>query len=338
MQESRTTFMIVPANGGAVREYRLGRIVVYVFMAALVSVSILSMFFTYGYFKKLEQETLTDLLLAEQERLEKELHLKDTQVAEIEKILERLIEDDERLRDYHMMESFSEEMRRGGIGGTELSGDFSHISMGQNVKRTTAKLQMLHQMALFQEQSFAEIERKFLLSEGDLRHFPTIWPVPKDRTWISSGFGFRKDPFTGARARHLGVDFAGRLGTPVVATGDGVVTHAYMDRRLGNIVVIEHSAEEKNSDGTTFLREGMFRTEYGHLDEYIVKVGQRVSRNQKIGSMGNTGRSTGPHLHYSVRYIDRKKGGTKGYVDPKDFLLDYVQGETNARARGWSQE
>ena len=77
MQESRTTFMIVPANGGAVREYRLGRIVVYVFMAALVSVSILSMFFTYGYFKKLEQETLTDLLLTEQERLEKELHLKN---------------------------------------------------------------------------------------------------------------------------------------------------------------------------------------------------------------------------------------------------------------------
>ncbi|MEE3233522.1 MAG: M23 family metallopeptidase [Candidatus Latescibacterota bacterium] len=345
MQNSRMTFMVVPADAGSVREFRIGKYVLYLCLAIVLSGTMSLIFFTYGYFQKTGQEKLTELLLAEQKRLENDLHSKDLQVAEIEKVLGRLIENDERLRDYHMMESVSEEMRRGGIGGTEGNTDVSQIgnhppqlSVGRNIHGITAKLQRLHQMALFQEQSFAKIEREFLVSEGDLRHFPTIWPVAKNRTWISSGFGFRTDPFTGAKARHLGIDFAGRLRTPVVATGDGVVTHAYEDRRLGNIVVIEHSVEEKNSDGVPFLRRGMFRTEYGHLDEYVVKIGQRVRRNQEIGFLGNTGRSTGPHLHYSVRYIDRNKGGTKGYVDPKDFLLDYVQRDTNARARGWSQE
>ncbi len=338
MQDSRMTFIIVPADAGPVREYRVGKLVLYMCMAIVFSVTLSLALFTYGYFQKTSQENLTELLIAEQKRLENDLLSKDSQVEEIERILARLIEDDERLRDYHMMESVSEEMRSGGIGGAEANIGISQLGVNQHRHGITAKLQRLHQMALFQEQSFAEIEREFLVNEGDLSHFPTIWPVPKSRTWISSGFGFRTDPFTGARARHLGIDFAGRLGTPVVATGDGVVTHAYEDRRLGNIVVIEHSAEEENSEGVPFLRKGMFRTEYGHLDEYIVKVGQRVSRNQRIGFMGNTGRSTGPHLHYSVRYIDREKGGTRGYIDPKDFLLDHVQRDANARPRGWSQE
>ena len=345
MQDSRISFIVVQDNNGPVREFRLSKFTVYLWLIfGLLFIATL-LFFTYGYFDKTNHERSKNILLAEKERLEIDLIEKNRQVEEIEKVLARLVEDDERLRDYHMMESISEEMRSGGIGGTESHSDISKTKndfLGPNVSQslhgTKAKLQRLYQMAIFQEQSFAEIEREFLVNEGDLRHFPTIWPVPKNRTWISSGFGFRTDPFTGVKARHLGIDFAGRLGTPVVATGDGVVTHAYEDRRLGNIVVIEHSAEEMNSDGVPFLRKGMFRTEYGHLDEYIVTVGQRVGRSEKIGYMGNTGRSTGPHLHYSVRYIDRRKGGTKGYVDPKDFLLDYVQLDTKSRARGWSHE
>ena len=345
MQNSRISFIVVQDNNGPVREFRLKKLTLHfgLVIGLLIIASLL--FFTYGYFHKTDQERSKNVLLVEKAQLENDLIEKTLQIDEIEKVLARLVEDDERLRDYHMMESISEEMRRGGIGGTESYSEISQakilstgLNANQSILGTKAKLQRLYQMAVYQEQSFAEIEREFLINEGDLRHFPTIWPVAKNRTWISSGFGFRTDPFTGAKARHLGIDFAGRLGTPVVATGDGVVTHAYEDRRLGNIVVIEHSAEEMNSDGVPFLRKGMFRTEYGHLDEYIVKVGQRVSRNDRIGYMGNTGRSTGPHLHYSVRYIDRRKGGTKGYVDPKDFLLDHVQLDAKSRARGWSHE
>ena len=77
------------------------------------------------------------------------------------------------------------------------------------------------------------------------------------------------------------------------------------------------------------------------MEKRLVKVGDRVTRNQQIGLMGSTGRSTGPHLHYSVRYIDRRRGGVKGYVDPKDFLLDHVQRDADAKGAqvaGWAEE
>ena len=121
---------------------------------------------------------------------------------------------------------------------------------------------------------------------------PLAMPV-KSAFRFTSGYGQRW-----GRA-HQGIDMAGPVGTPIFATGDGVVTYAGWQRGYGNLIKIQHEL------GT--------ETRYGHLSKIRVKVGQKVSRNSLIGDMGNTGRSTGPHLHYEVR-VDGKA------VNPMSFI------------------
>lgn len=110
---------------------------------------------------------------------------------------------------------------------------------------------------------------------------------PVDSFKLTSQYGFRADPFAGRRARHKGLDMAGPIGTPIYATADGVVTHAGWDSGYGRLVKIQHAFG--------------IETRYAHLSQVRVEVGQRVSRGDRIGDMGNSGRSTGPHLHYEIR-------------------------------------
>ena len=105
----------------------------------------------------------------------------------------------------------------------------------------------------------------------------------------SSGFGVRFDPFTGRPAFHSGLDFAGGLSTPIFSTGPGVISFTGVRTGYGNTIEIDHG--------------GGFKTRYAHLQAIAVGVGQRVAVGQRIGAMGSTGRSTGPHLHYEIRVL-----------------------------------
>jgi murein DD-endopeptidase MepM/ murein hydrolase activator NlpD len=116
---------------------------------------------------------------------------------------------------------------------------------------------------------------------------PFAAPVNQNLVRRSSGFGYRRDPKTGGRRLHKGADFAGRTGTDIYATADGVVTHAGWQSGYGKLVTIKHAFG--------------IETKYAHNSNLRVKVGQRVSRGDHIADMGNTGRSTGTHLHYEVR-------------------------------------
>ena len=109
---------------------------------------------------------------------------------------------------------------------------------------------------------------------------------PVQRGFLSSGFGWRQDPFTGLSTLHRGIDFAGNFGDPVIAVGGGVVTFAGVKDGYGWVVDITHG------DG--------YVTRYGHNRKLLVKIGDTVSRGQRIAEMGSTGRSTGPHVHFEV--------------------------------------
>ncbi len=130
---------------------------------------------------------------------------------------------------------------------------------------------------------------------------PSILPVTLGDPVISSGFGWRSNPFTHKREFHAGIDIIGRAGTEIVAPAAGTVINRGRDRWLGNYLVLQHSEE--------------LRTIYGHLQEASVARGDRVRRGERIGRMGNTGLSTSSHLHYSVVEGERA-------VDPMQFILD----------------
>lgn len=135
-----------------------------------------------------------------------------------------------------------------------------------------------------QAASLADLVDHFTEREVLLKSTPSVAPA---RGLLTSSFGSREDPFTGGLASHSGLDIANVVGTEVIAPADGIVTFAGEKGEYGNAIVIDHGRD------TTTL--------YGHLRDYIVKVGDKVTRGQHIGNMGNTGRSTGSHLHYEVR-------------------------------------
>ena len=124
---------------------------------------------------------------------------------------------------------------------------------------------------------------------------------------FTSGYGTRADPFNGSVARHMGIDLAGPMGTPIYATADGVVSAAgWNNGGYGNLIKLDHGRG--------------IETRYGHLSQVMVSAGQRIARGQLIARMGSTGRSTGSHLHYEVR-IEGKAVNPIPFMKSTDYLL-----------------
>lgn len=148
-------------------------------------------------------------------------------------------------------------------------------------------LARLEKMAQYQEESFNNL-KAFLADQKDLiERSPYRWPV---RGFLSSTFGPRVDPFTGQQRMHEAIDIVAPKGTPVKAPADGIVTFSGHDPTFGNMLVIDHGY-------------GVI-TRYGHSDSILVREGQRVKRGDTISTVGTSGRSTGPHLHYEIRIND----------------------------------
>ena len=149
------------------------------------------------------------------------------------------------------------------------------------------------------ERSYAEVDEA-LTQLQKVRSVAATLPLaePMSGGVISSTFGVRPDPFLGRPAMHTGIDYAEPEGTAVRATAPGIVTRAGPAGGYGNMIEIDHG------DGVS--------SRYGHLSRIDVSVGDKIVRNEAIGAVGSTGRSTGPHLHYEVRRNDEP-------VDPESF-------------------
>jgi len=135
-----------------------------------------------------------------------------------------------------------------------------------------------------QEESFHILEEFLRSREALLAHTPLGYPI---RGWITSPFGYRRSPFTGRREFHEGIDIAAPVGAPIRVPADGVAVFVGRNGGYGKVVVVDHGYG--------------FSTRYGHCSKILVSVGDKVKRGQVIARVGNTGRSTAPHLHYEVR-------------------------------------
>ncbi len=187
-----------------------------------------------------------------------------------------------------------------GVGGPvtrELLGESASLDI--HLDRLLGRARVLRQSA---EEVFGSLRE----ARENLGRIPSIWPILGGRT--SSGFGRRPDPFTGRTAFHRGMDLSARRGTPVMATANGRVKKVKRSSSgYGNQVTLDHG-------------EGL-ETFYAHCDRLMVSEGQKVLRGDVIATVGSTGHSTAPHLHYEVRrdgrYVDPRE-----YILPRDFIVD----------------
>ena len=181
----------------------------------------------------------------------------------------------------------SDAIRKAGYGGTNRYEQLMDMANAELVMNTTQKMDMLNRQLYIQSKSFDEVMDLCKGHDEMLKCIPAIMPVSnKDLKKTASGYGTRIDPIYNTPKFHAGMDFSANIGTPVYATGDGKVIKAGWETGYGNLIQVDH--------GFGYV------TWYAHLSKYKVRPGQKVVRGEVIGEVGNTGKSTGPHLHYEV--------------------------------------
>lgn len=191
-------------------------------------------------------------------------------------------------RVYFNASPIPEEERKSGFKEVDRYKDLEGYDNSQLVTNTTKRIDVLRKQLAIQSKSLDDILKMAKSKDKLLAAIPAIQPVRNENLKsMVSGFGYRTDPFTKARKMHEGMDFTAKTGTPIYATGDGVVARADNTASgYGNHIVIRHGFG--------------YETLYGHLSRYKCRAGQRIQRGDVIGYVGSTGRSEGPHLHYEV--------------------------------------
>jgi murein DD-endopeptidase MepM/ murein hydrolase activator NlpD len=229
--------------------------------------------------RKLRQETQTQ---------KSHIQFFSSRIEDLEKQLSKLKDFDRKIRIIANLEKGQETTSFMGMGGPSPSDIREKMRVEKDekglVRQMRSDIERLKTEAMSREESLSELEKLLQTKKMILAHTPSVWPV---MGWVTSGFGFRTNPFTGLTQMHEGLDISNRVGTPVIAPADGIISDIGNDLAHGKILVISHGF-------------GMI-TRYAHLSKFLVRTGQRVKRGEKIAEVGMSGKTTGPHLHYEVR-------------------------------------
>lgn len=252
-------------------------------------------------------ETPKDRLQAREiENFKIRYNILNKKMDQIEEVLQGIEERDNNLyRTYFNTSPIPDEQRKAGFGGVNRYQELEGYNNSELVINTSKRVDRISKELVIQSKSLDEILKLAKEKNKLLEAIPAIQPVKNENLRaVASGFGYRSDPFTKVRKFHAGMDFSARSGTPIYATGDGVVERADNTASgYGNHVVIRHGFG--------------YETLYGHLSKYNCRAGQRVKRGDVIGFVGSTGRSEAPHLHYEVH-----KGGE--VVNPLNFYYGNI--------------
>lgn len=205
------------------------------------------------------------------------------------------------------MEELSQDVRDAGFGGVNRYAHLEAVSNSDILLDAVKRMDVVYKKAYVQSKSYDEVAM-LAKRAGDMAScVPALPPVALDKVRLSSLFGYRKDPFSGASRMHQGVDLSGNRGEPIYAAGSGRVAEVRNSFfGYGREVVIDHGFG--------------YKTRYAHLHRMFVKVGDEVKRGDQIATMGNTGKSKGVHLHYEVEYRGRR-------VNPLNYYNQEIVGE-----------
>ncbi|HBK71670.1 MAG TPA: peptidase M23 [Flavobacteriaceae bacterium] len=255
------------------------------FVLGAISVGLLFTFIAFQFVESPKEKAQK----RELENMQLSYGLLDKKMNQIEEVLEGIQHrDNDIYRLYFEASPIPNEQRKAGFGGVNRYKSLEGFENSEMIIDVTKNMDILSKQLYIQSKSLDEIIRLAEDKEKLLASIPAIQPIRnEDLTRMASGYGWRSDPFTKARKMHKGMDFTAPTGTPIYASGNGVIHRA--DSRasgFGNHIEIDHGYG--------------YKTIYAHLSKYNVKKGQKVKRGDLIGFVGNTGRSSGPHLHYEV--------------------------------------
>ena len=295
------TVIVVSDHSQAVRKFRLRRRWLSngaVVLAVLVLLGIL----TGGHYLSLLGIGAENRVLKEENaQLRSQILLVQEKVAHISATLDRVERFDAKLRT--AVTQLQDPERNLAIGPVGEPASSSLIpgpapAAQENLSALPSRLTTLETAASRQESSLRELQEYFDDQKSLLASTPSLWPA---HGWVTSEFGVRLDPYTAEHMMHPGIDIATQTGQAVFAPSDGTVVFLGTEGGYGKVLVIDHGYGVK--------------TRYGHLSEIFVKLGERVKRGARVAAVGNTGRSTGPHLHYEVRVNGIPE-------NPRKFILE----------------
>jgi|SRR5699024_5602900 len=288
-------------------EPKKGRRLIYILLGILAT--FLSGFILLLLFLNLPQfRTPKEKSLArELENMELQYQVLNKKMTEAQKVLEGIEERDNNIyRVYFESNPIPDAQRQAGFGGVNRYKDLEGYKSSDLIIETNRRMDMLQKRLVVESKSLDEIAGFAENKEKLLAAMPAIQPIENnDLKRISSGYGVRYHPILKIGRMHNGIDFSANIGANIYATADGVVTTATMQRGYGRIVIIDHGFG--------------FETRYAHMNKINVRKGQKVTRGHVIGEVGNSGLSTGPHVHYEIR----KNGET---VNP----INYFHGDLSA--------
>ena len=245
----------------------------------------------------------------ELENMQLQYDLMNQRLKRDETILKEIAERDDNIyRLYFGANPIPEELRNAGFGGVNRYKNLEGFNNSDMIIESSQRIDKLTKQIVVQSKSLDEIAALAEKKEELLATIPAIQPIQNsDLKRMASGYGWRSDPFTKARKFHYGMDFSAATGTPVYASGNGIVKRADANSSgYGNHIRIDH--------GFNYV------SLYAHLSKYNVKVGQKVNRGDVIGFVGSTGRSVAPHLHYEIF-----KDGEK--INPRNFYYGSLTSE-----------
>ena len=291
--------MWMPSVSSRSRTFCLPPLLLYVFVGMLVLSWVLLA--AGGYFGKNLYDDYLTLREENTSLLEKEQELDS-----LRQTMERIRKDENTIRSFLGVEKSGEETNGLGQGG-EPSPDLSTIAPNDamasgSVPFPTKPMEISAlQRAKSLETDLNELVETMRSQRQSWDSTPSIMPVNVSDYWFSSGFGWRRSPFTGLKEFHNGLDISSAKGTAIIAPADGTVVKRGYDKYLGKFLKIDHGRK--------------IVTTYGHLSAYNVSPGQKVHRGDIVALMGNTGLSTGHHLHYMIKVKDR-------CVNPLHYILN----------------
>lgn len=285
---------------------------IFIFLLAAGLFGFLFVFVASQYFESPKEKALA----RELQNIQLQYDLINRKMDEAEAVLANVEERDNSIyRLYFESNPIPEEQRKAGFGGVNRYKNLEGFDNSKIIIETSKRIDILQKQIVVQSKSLDEIAVLAADKEKFLEAIPAIQPVKnEDLAHMASGFGFRTDPFTKVKKFHYGMDFTARRGTPVYASGNGVVVRADGGSTgYGQHIRIDHGF------GYVSL--------YAHLFKYNVRINQKVKRGDLIGFVGSSGRSEAPHLHYEIFKDDIRINPINFYygnLSPKEFseLLD----------------